>query len=337
MLSRLRARLTRPSAKRRGLALDQLPQTELEPQQLLRAALRDLLTDRRHERRVRLLRLSLYALALALPTFMYLSTWVHAGLPVWWPGADTVGVVRIEGEMTPDSAAGAERVVPALRQAFESRSVKAVVLAIDSPGGAPAEAERIFTALDSLRARHPKPVVAAIGNQGASAAYMVAVHCDRIYAGRYSLVGSIGALLAGWDAHALLERNGVSHRLYASGPLKSMMNPFVAMSDAGEQRAKELVARIADTFGKDVAKRRGIALGPDITSGTAWDGQAAKALGLVDEVATLDEVLASRWSGLPVREFGKGSIGGLGPSSVDWTGRALARAIELVQSSWALR
>ncbi|MFT3819872.1 MAG: S49 family peptidase [Rubrivivax sp.] len=327
----------RPGKSPRGLALDQLPHADLDSNQLLRAAMHDLLVDRRQERRGRMLRLALYALAFALPALMYLGTWFRSGLPAWVPGADSVGVVRIDGEMSSGSAAGADQVVPALRRAFEARAVRAVVLAIDSPGGAPAEAERIFTALQALRVRYPKPVVAVIGGQGASAAYLVAIHCDRIYAGRYSLVGSIGALLTGWDAHELVERHGLRQRLYTSGPLKALMNPFVPMAESGERRARDLVGRIADTFGRDVAERRQLALTAELVSGTVWDGDAAKDLGLVDELATLDQVLASRWAGLPIRVFGASAGSSFGLASADWVGRAMARAVQALDSSWALR
>jgi protease-4 len=335
MLSRLRSWWAAKRKPSTGLALDALPATDLDPQQLLRAALSDLLKDRRSERQTRTLRLTLYVVVFTLPALMYLSTWGLTQLPSWIPGPDAVGVVRIDGEISVDAPAGADNVVPALRRAFESPAVRAVVLAIDSPGGSPSEAERIYTALGQFRAAHPKPVVAAIGGHGASAAYMVAIHCDRIYAGRYSLVGSIGALLVGWDAHELLARHGVSQRLYASGPLKSMMNPFLPMEAGAEARAREIVGRIADAFGRDVGDRRGLSITPELASGTVWDGQTAVGLHLVDEIATLDQLLASRWAGLAVHEFGGRSAAGFGLSSL--VERALARTLGAQLSGWSVR
>lgn len=134
----------------------------------LRAALRDLLLDRRKERRSRNLRAFLYFLIFALPMAFYGVLWARsAGWLRARPPTDVVGVVRIEGELADGNAASAHRVLPALRRAFESDRVKAVVLSIDSPGGAPLEAERIFSALEAWRKTHPKPVVAVINNLGA--------------------------------------------------------------------------------------------------------------------------------------------------------------------------
>ena len=64
---------------------------------------------------------------------------------------------------------------------------------------APVEAERISTAINGLKAKHRKEVVAVINNLGASAAYMVALNADRIIAAKYSFVGSIGAIMAHRD------------------------------------------------------------------------------------------------------------------------------------------
>lgn len=63
---------------------------------------------------------------------------------------------------------------------------------------------------------------------------MLALHADKIVAGRYSLVGSIGAVVTGWDFHKLAEKSDVNQRIYASGVHKNMLNPFVAMSKESE-------------------------------------------------------------------------------------------------------
>ncbi|MCW5632785.1 MAG: S49 family peptidase [Rubrivivax sp.] len=301
----------------------------------LRAALHDLLLDRRKERRSRNLRACLYFLIFALPFAFYAALWARsAGWLRVGPSTDVVGVVRIEGEMADGNAASAERVLPALRKAFESDRVKALVLSIDSPGGAPLEAERIFSAIEAWRATHPKPVVAVINNLGASAAYMVALHTDCIYAGRYSLVGSVGAILSGWDAHEALARLGITQRVYASGELKSMMNPFVAMSPQADAKAKELVEQMGRAFARDLARQRGarLAQGVNLVSGGVWGGEEAQRLGLVDEVATLDQVLKARWPKLRTHEFGPGSAGlPFAQAAGRWLAQALAAAQRPVQ------
>ncbi len=221
------------------------------------------------------------------------------------PRAETVGIVRIDGEIGAEQTASAKNVIAAMKKAFESPKTKAVVLAIDSPGGAPVEAERINDALLALKKKHAKPVVAVISNMGASAAYMVAMHADKIYAGKYSLVGSIGAIVSGWDLHRALQRLDVSQRTYASGPLKSMLNPFEPMSAAADAKASGLVVQMGKAFTSELAAQRGkhLKAGTDYGTGEVWGGEEAKALGLIDEIGTLDQVVSNSW-GVGMHDFG---------------------------------
>ena len=128
------------------------------------ALVADLLRERRYERRWKWITRTLFIGGSLALSILYLFLWApQLGWRVG-PIGDVVGVVRIDGEITQASPASADRVVPALRKAFESPRVKAVILAIDSPGGSPGEAERIYRAMESLRAEHGKPVVAVISS-----------------------------------------------------------------------------------------------------------------------------------------------------------------------------
>lgn len=323
--------------------LGDLPTGPLDQSLVMRAALSSLLADRRAERRSRTLRAVLYFLMFAVPAFLYIGFYAwSAGLRLA-PSGDVVAVVRLQGEIAEGEAASADRVIPALRKAFTQERVKAVVLAIDSPGGAALEAERIYTALDALRAAHPKPVVAAINNVGASAAYMVAIHTDRVYAGNYSLVGSIGVVLSGWDAHIALNRLGVSQRVYASGDLKSTMNPYIPMSAEAERQARELVKTMGQVFKTDVAARREGKLLPeaDFGSGAVWGGAEALRIGLIDEVATIDQVMRVRWPELEPLDLGPRGGAAFGLPTAEWFGDLLVRIAQRAQqrlsSSVALR
>ncbi|CAD5366843.1 S49 family peptidase [Rubrivivax sp. A210] len=315
-------------ARQAGAALAGVPTGEIDQGLILRAALTDLLVDRRAERRSRTLRAALYFLMFALPAALYVGFYAWSAGLRFGPTGDSVAVVRLQGEMTEGSPASADRVNAMLRKAFENEGVMAIVLAIDSPGGAPLEAERIYTALDGWRRSHPKPVVAVINNLGASVAYLVALHADRIYAGNYSLVGSVGAVLSGWDAHEGLGRLGVSKRVYASGELKTMMHPYLPMSPEAERKAHELVDAMGAAFLAELqALRRGkLAADVDFGAGGVWGGAQAMKLGLVDEVSTLDQVIQARWPGLAVQDFGprSGSVPFAG-AAADWIGQLLAR------------
>ncbi|MGW8392752.1 S49 family peptidase [Pseudoduganella sp. HUAS MS19] len=221
------------------------------------------------------------------------------------PFSDVVGVIEIKGEIKDGTLASADRIVPAIEAAFKSSRVKQIVLKIDSPGGAPVEAERIISALVTYKQKYPKPVTAVIGNLGASAAYMAAMHADRIVAGRYSLVGSIGAILAPWQLDKAIGQIKVSQRVYTSGRLKAFLNPFTPLTEESDAKARELVSKVGGAFVQDLQRQRGSHLksGVDYGTGEVWSGMEAKALGLVDEIGTMETVVGGTSN---LREFNFG-------------------------------
>ena len=148
-------------------------------------------------------------------------------------------------------------------------------------------------------------MVAVINNMGASAAYMIAVHADKIYAGKYSLVGSIGAIITAWDLHKAIERVDVAQHVYASGQLKSLLNPFAPVSPEADAKAKVLVSQVGTAFLDEVKRARSGTLkaNVDYASGEIWSGQEAKDIGLVDGISTLDELVATNW-GIKIYDFG---------------------------------
>jgi protease-4 len=271
----------------------------------LRIEHRELVRERRSERRWKVLFQLLLFGGPVLFGVAYLLFFTSAMGFQWGPFGNVVGVIHIDGAIAPTGAASAKRIVPAIEKAFTYPNVKAVVLSIDSPGGAAVEAERIYGAIESLKKKHDKPVVAIINSVGASAAYMIAMHADRVYAGRYSLVGSVGTMIDGWDVHKAMERLDVAQRVYASGKLKSMLSPFLPMSKEAEDKARELVNQGGAIFVADLKATRGPLLKPNIEygSGEIWAGEEAKAIGLVDEIGTLDEVIATTW-GIKAYDFG---------------------------------
>ena len=262
--------------------------------------------ERQSERRWRMLFQALFFGAPVLFGITYLMIFLNSAGFRWGPFGDVVGVVRIEGPIGANERASADAIVPALRKAFVNPNVKAVVLSIDSPGGAPVEAERIYRALEDFKKAHPKPVTAVINNIGASAAYLVAIHADEIVAGKYSLVGSIGAIIAPWRLDRAAARFDVSQRVYASGRLKSFLNPFTPITPEVDAKAQHLVDELGGVFLAELKTARAKPLQPGVDFGTGevWSGTEAKALGLVDAVDTVDAYVGKRWPGLQSYDFG---------------------------------
>lgn len=210
----------------------------------------------------------------------------------------SVALVRVEGQISATAKlASADKVGAALKRAFEDENVRRVLLYIDSPGGAPVEAERIMDAVAELRKKHDKPIQAVIGNLGASAGYMVALSADEIVSARYSLVGSIGAILQSWNVHRVLEKYEVKSKTYASGSLKGMLNPFEPGTPEAEAKAQALVDEMGRQFETLLANRRQSKLTQPpatYTTGEVWGGQDALALGLVDRNGTIETLMAEQ-------------------------------------------
>jgi protease-4 len=242
------------------------------------------------------------------------------------PIGKPVSVVTIKGDIGVEQSGSAENIIPALRRAFANEDSPGVILRINSPGGLPVDSERVNVELEHLRKKHPgKEVTAVIETVGASAAYMIAVHADRICAAKYSLVGSVGIILKAWNVHGLAERLDVSNESFGSGKYKSLLDPFKPMSEDDRSKVFALVNEMGETFASEVVKQRGAKLKmtrEELASGEAWPGTAAVKLGLVDEFCTLESV-AARYGGKP-RDYGPYASNGFG---VEETARAIGRGI----------
>lgn len=266
--------------------------------QATRMLVKEVLANHRAERRWKLARRSLYALSIVVG----IAISIRFSFPEAFDlpgGGDKVAIISIKGNILSGAPASADQVVPALRKAFERNDVKGVILRIDSGGGAPSEAERINTAINELKAKHPKPVTAVVETLGASAAYMIALQADQIVAGKYSLVGSIGAVLMNWDVSRALERFDVHRRVFASGELKAALDPFVAATPKANEWAQMMVNQIGLMFSEEVKAKRGAKLkdGLVYNTGEVWNGVQAKEVGLIDVVGTEDTAIAAMGGG----------------------------------------
>ncbi|HRO22591.1 MAG TPA: S49 family peptidase [Alcaligenes phenolicus] len=224
-----------------------------------------------------------------------------------------IPVVRLEGGIAGDASKGsADFIIQKLKIAFDMKNAEGVILYIDSPGGSPAEAERINRFIERKKAETKKPLYAVCGNMCASAGYMIAAHADEIYAGKYSLVGSIGAILSSWNFSEAIEKFGIQHNAYASGKLKAMLNPFAPYKQDDAVKAQTLVNGMGKIFASEVQERRGQKLSTDIDlfTGEVWDGKDAKTYGLIDAVGTLDDVANDKFADnavvVEINKAGKG-------------------------------
>ena len=159
--------------------------------------------------------------------------------------------VSIDGVIATDPSR-----LEALTDLGDDPLVRAVIVAINSPGGTTAGGEELYEALGVLRGK--KPVVAVIHELGASAAYMTAIAADRIFARRLSIVGSIGVLYQHINAGKLLDTIGVDLDKVATGPLKAEPDYDEPMSPEVRASLQQLVGDSFEWFVDVVAERRGL-------------------------------------------------------------------------------
>lgn len=254
----------------------------------LERALRELLQDRRTERNWRILfRLAWFALIVILVWVLLQRTGPSVAV-----STPHTALVELRGEIAPDTEASAERLLAALKDAFEDRGAVAVVLRINSPGGSPVQAGIVNDEIRRLKALHKKKVYAVVEEICASGAYYIAVAADEIYVDKASLVGSIGVLMDGFGFSEAMGKLGVERRLITAGTNKGMLDPFSPADPAQQAYAKAMLDQIHQQFIATVKQGRGTRLkeNPDTFTGLFWNGEEALKLGLADHLGNLDYV-----------------------------------------------
>ncbi|MCY4472736.1 MAG: S49 family peptidase [Kistimonas sp.] len=196
-----------------------------------------------------------------------------------------VALVDVKGAIAADGEASASNVVVGLRKAYKDTKVQGIILRINSPGGSPVQAGYIYDEINRLRESRPDlKVYAVITDMGASAAYYIAAAADEIYASPSSIVGSIGAFMAGFGVEEAMKKLGVTRRFYGSGKHKALTDPFQPEDQLAAQHLRSLVASVHEQFIASVKAGRGERLKdhPDLFTGLVWTGNQAMDLGLID-------------------------------------------------------
>ena len=181
---------------------------------------------------------------------------------------DRVAVINIEGTIlsgtpTRDSLFSQAQGVTSgtimrqIREAAADNTVKALVLNINSGGGSATAAEEVGRELLRFKEQTKKPIVATMGDMGASAAYWIAVVAsDKVYANDTTMTGSIGVYMPYMNTEELFKKIGVSTRKIKSGPYKDIMSSDRPMTAEEQAILQNMVNEIYNKFVAVVAKGR---------------------------------------------------------------------------------
>ncbi|HDH41806.1 MAG TPA: signal peptide peptidase SppA [Candidatus Altiarchaeales archaeon] len=210
-----------------------------------------------------------------------------------------VAVIPIKGDITLEGCgssifgtyqcARVSTIKKSLREADGDPTVRAVVLDINSGGGSVVASRELMRAIKNTS----KPVVAWIGEAGASGAYYAATGADRIIADRDSLTGSIGVIMVVRHYYGLYQKLGINVTVIKAGKGKDIGSPYREMTEEEKEELKEMLNQIYHDFVSDVAKNRNLSFSyvENISDGTIYLGSKAKELGLIDDIGGIDDAI----------------------------------------------
>ncbi|NPB07872.1 MAG: signal peptide peptidase SppA [Aquificae bacterium] len=186
----------------------------------------------------------------------------------------------------------------------DSRSVVALVLVVDSPGGSVGASQEIYRAIERFR-EAGKPVVVSMGNVAASGGYYVASAGTYIYANPGTITGSIGVIITHVAYRELLQKLGIKTTTVKTGKFKDTLSPFRELTEEEKAYLQETINDALEQFIQAILKYRREKIPEErlreIADGRIFTGRKAKELGLVDGLGSLQDAIqkARELSGYP--------------------------------------
>ena len=205
----------------------------------------------------------------------------------WKSPSGEIALVHVNG-MLMDS----RDIVRQLSDYRHDPQVRGIILRIDSPGGAVAPAQEIYSEIMKLRADH-KTVYASMGTVAASGGYYIACAADYVLANPGTLTGSISAVMAFNNIEELTKKVGVKPYIIKSGKFKDVGSPLRAMTPDEQKLLQDVVNDVHEQFVQAIAAGRDLPLAEvhKIADGRIMTGQQALKLKLIDEVGGLEKTI----------------------------------------------
>jgi protease-4 len=203
---------------------------------------------------------------------------------------EKVGVIEINGII-----ADSKNVLNHLKRFREDNAIKAIVVRIDSPGGAVGPSQEIFREIRKTSAT--KKVVASMGTIAASGGYYIAAGANGIVANPGTITGSIGVIMGFTNYEELLHKIGLVPIVVKSGEYKDIGSPVREMKPEEKKILREFAKKIHRQFIKDIVDGRKMDMKKveSIADGRIFTGQESKKFGLVDRLGNLEDAI--EWAG----------------------------------------
>lgn len=199
---------------------------------------------------------------------------------------EPIAIFKIEGTILESLD-----IVRDLEELRLNKSVKAVVLRLDSPGGSVAASQEIFKQVLSLK--KDKKVIVSMGTVAASGAYYIACAADKIVANAGSITGSIGVIMENFGIKHLVEKIDIQPRTIKSGRYKDVGSPFRDMTEEDRIYLQNILDNMYEQFLRDVAENRKIPLEKmrRIAEGKVYTGLQAHEIGLIDSMGNIYDAI----------------------------------------------
>lgn len=197
-----------------------------------------------------------------------------------------IGVIDVKGVILES-----EEILDYLVAFREEPKIKAIVLRIDSPGGAVGASQEIYD--EVRRTNGLKPVVASMGSVAASGGLYVSLGAGKIVANPGTLTGSMGVILKFANLEGLFDKIGYKNEVVKSGRLKDIGSPSRAMTEEERQMLQGMIDNVQGQFVKAVSESRSLSEEEvkKIADGRIFSGEQAKDLGLIDQLGNFNDAV----------------------------------------------
>jgi len=232
---------------------------------------------------------------------IYLSTILISlifGLSISGSKGGKIGLIKVEGVIV-----SSRSFIEQIKRVKDNDSLKALLIRIDSPGGAVTPSQEIYSEIKKFQEETKRKVVVSMANTAASGGYYIACPADRIMANPGTITGSIGVITILPNLKGLFEKVGYEEMVIKSGKYKDIGSSSREMTKEEKEILQNMVDDIHEQFIDAVSESREIEKEKvkEIADGRIFTGRQAREINLIDDLGTLEDaiMLAAELAGIP--------------------------------------
>jgi protease-4 len=217
---------------------------------------------------------------------LFISRLVHPSTNDLFAHKNSIGVIELQGVMM-----SPEESLANLAKFRQDKGIKAIIIRIDSPGGAVGAAQEIYQ--DIKRTAKVKPVVASMASVAASGGYYAALGATKIFANPGTMTGSIGVIIKFANLEKILDTIGYQAEVVKSGANKDIGSFSRAMTAAERELLQTMIDNVHSQFIQAVADNRKLSVEQvrPLADGRIFTGSQAQEFGLIDQLGNFTDAV----------------------------------------------